>query len=74
MTLAGIKKGDVIEADIMGQRFLAWVTSDGAIHDEFRKKRGLVIRPATPRVTHTFATAQQVVGHYRKSAATPLKV
>lgn len=74
MTLAGIKKGDVIECDIQGQRFLAWVTSDGALDDEWRKKRGLVIRPATPRITQTFATAQQVVGHYRRSAATPLKV
>lgn len=74
MTLAGIKKGDIVECEIGPSRFWALVTSEGAVNDEFRKKRGLILRPISRNVTYTFATATQVVGHWRRSAKTPLKV
>lgn len=74
MTLAGVKKGDIVECEVHATHFFALVASDGAIEDKFRKQRGLTLRPLTPRITYTFATAKQVVGHWRRSAKTPLKV
>lgn len=74
MTLAGIKKGDIVKCEVGPSSFFALVTSDGAVNDQFRKKRGLILRPISRNVTYTFATATQVVGHYRRSAKTPLKV
>lgn len=74
MTLAGVKKGDIVECEIGPAKFWALVTSDGSIRDEFRKKQGLVLRPLSRNVTYTFATATQVVGHWRRSAKTPVKV
>lgn len=73
MTLTGIKKGDIVQCEI-GSTFFAIVTSDGAIDDQFRKQRGLILRPITRNVTYTFATSRQVTGHWRRSAKTPMKV
>jgi hypothetical protein len=72
MTLAGIKKGDIVKCEVGPVMFYAIVTSDGAVQDEFRKKRGITLRPISRNVTNTFATAYQVVGHWRRSGKTPL--
>lgn len=69
--LGGIKKNDIIQADVRGQRFFALVYSDGAFDDKFHKQRVLALKPlGNKRLLTNTVTATQVIGHYRRSAAT----
>lgn len=66
MTIGGIRDGDIVQADIRGQRFYGIVT------DEVETTRSeLAVRPIGngrerwPRIV----TARQVIGHWRKRKA-----
>ena len=63
MNIASVKPGDIVEVDIRGRRFIAYV-------DELLKEKGkqssLKITPAEPNNSYYTCKANQVVGHYKK--------
>lgn len=62
MTLAGIKEGDVVQADVRGDRFYAVVSE---------KDRGeLLVHPipGNGRSGVRLLTARQVIAHWRRAA------
>lgn len=61
MTLGGIKEGDIVQCDIRGDRFLAFVVD----HVTY-PARGLGIDPIGNGRSYRSATARQVIGHWRK--------
>lgn len=62
MNLSSVREGDIVECDIKGRRFFAHVRGKDAT--------GVAITPIT-RETWRHVTAQQVIGHYRKSKQGP---
>lgn len=63
MTLGSIRAGDLVAVDKKGRRFLA-VATERAAGGELR------IRPLDRALTWRVATAREVVGHWKPTAAT----
>jgi hypothetical protein len=64
VNISSVKRGDVVEADVKGRRFLAKITGD-------RSPLGhLPIKPLDDRVTYRSVTARQVVGIWHANKAT----
>lgn len=63
MNISSVKPGDIVEVDVRGAKFLAYV-------DELVKEKGkqssLRITPTTRNVTYYSCKANQVIGHYKK--------
>jgi hypothetical protein len=61
MRLTGIKVGDIVHADVRGQRFYAMVEQpdDGAVQVTSLNGKAL---------GYSLLTARQVVGHWRRAA------
>jgi hypothetical protein len=63
MNISSVKAGDVVEVDIRGSKFLAYVDE---LVKESGKQSSLKITPAARNVTYYSCKANQVVGHYKK--------
>jgi dihydroxyacid dehydratase/phosphogluconate dehydratase len=63
VNISSVKTGDVVEVDIRGSKFLAYV--DELVKEE-GKQSSLRITPATRNVTYYSCKANQVIGHYKK--------
>ena len=62
MSLAGVKSGDIVMADVKGRRFYAIVIA--------RRERELEVEPIDCRVTYRRVKAREVLGIWRKSRTT----
>jgi hypothetical protein len=68
MRLAGIRVGDIVQADVRGQRFHALVT-DYQPHPESSRALLFVESLSRQPIPTRCLTARQVVGHFRKVKA-----
>lgn len=59
MTTGGIKREDIVQVDIKGDRFYAFVTGPGP-------KRTIAVRAVCRPAIRRNVTARQIIGHYRK--------
>jgi hypothetical protein len=62
MQLGSVGRGDLVEVDMRGRRFMAQV--------EERDGRELAIKPCSPRHTERRCKSTQVVGIWRATTAT----
>jgi hypothetical protein len=71
METAGIRENDLIECDVKGRRFFAFVDRKGVPRRESRsgavRSTGIAITPITPGITYRNVRAADVIGHYRRS-------
>jgi hypothetical protein len=66
--VASIKAGDVVRADVRGDRFYGVVTEPMAMN-EVLKRRVLTVSSLTGRPIPTrFLSATQVIAHWRRAA------
>lgn len=63
MNISSVKPGDIVEVDIRGSKFLAYVEE---LVKEDGKQSSLKITPASRNVTYYSCKANQVIGHYKK--------
>lgn len=67
MNISSVKGGDIVEVDIRGQKFLAYVEYVTKVKG---KQSSLKIIPASKNVTYHSCKANQVIGHYKKMQRT----
>ena len=63
MNISSVKAGDVVEVDIRGQKFLAYVDE---LVKETGKHSSLRITPTSSNITYYSCKANQVIAHYKK--------
>lgn len=72
MNISSVKAGDVVEVDIRGHKFLAYVDE---LVKENGKQSSLNITPANKNVSYYSCKANQVTAHFKKMqrSRTPAK-
>lgn len=61
MNITNVKSGDVVECNVRGIRFFATVVEIN--------KGEVQVQPHSRQINHFHIKSNQVVGHYRKTAA-----
>jgi len=68
MRLASVKEGDIVLADVRGDRFYGLVTKPAAMNEALRR-RVLTVTSLTGRPIPTcLLSASQVISHWRRAA------
>lgn len=63
MNISSVKPGDIVEVDIRGSKFLAYVEE---LVKEEGKQSSLKITPSSKNISFYSCKANQVIAHYKK--------
>lgn len=66
MRLSSVQIGDIVECDVRGRRFHAFVVEREAASPSSGAPE-LAIRPMSSAISYRHVTARQVIGHWRKA-------